>query len=45
MTAEINKHAAEKRHQQGWVDEIHSDVNELAVNVAEVNCSDNIIPL
>ena len=29
VTAEINPLAAEKRHQQGWVDELHYDLNEL----------------
>ncbi len=28
ITAEVNPHAANKRHSQGWVDEITSDVNE-----------------
>ena len=34
ITAEINSAAAHKRNSQGWVDEIHSDVNE-AINSAE----------
>ena len=29
VTAEINPKAAEKRHQQGWVDELHSKLDEL----------------
>ena len=29
VTAEINPHAARKRHEQGWVDEIHADLDEL----------------
>lgn len=29
VTAEINSLAAEKRHEQGWVDELHYDLNEL----------------
>ena len=29
VTAEINPLAAEKRHEQGWVDELHYDLNEL----------------
>lgn len=29
VVAEINPHAAEKRHAQGWVDELHSDLDEL----------------
>ena len=29
VTAEINPLAAKKRHDQGWVDELHDDLNEL----------------
>lgn len=29
VTAEINPLAAEKRYEQGWVDELHYDLNEL----------------
>ncbi len=29
VVAEVNKHAAEKRHSQGWVDEIFTDINKL----------------
>ncbi len=29
ITAEINPKAAEKRYEQGWVDELHYDLNEL----------------
>ncbi len=29
VTAEINPLAAEKRHEQGWVDELHYDLDEL----------------
>lgn len=29
VTAEINPHAAEKRHEQGWVDELHDSLDEL----------------
>ena len=29
VAAEINPLAAEKRHEQGWVDELHYDLNEL----------------
>ncbi|MDE7148794.1 MAG: urocanate hydratase [Bacteroidales bacterium] len=39
ITAEINPMAAQKRHAQGWVDEIHSDLDELftCVNKAREN--------
>ena len=42
VVAEINPHAARKRYEQGWVDEIHEDLDELiprirkAVNDKEV---------
>lgn len=29
VVAEINPHAAEKRHAQGWVDELHDNLDEL----------------
>ena len=29
VCAEVNPHAAHKRHSQGWVDEIHEDLDEL----------------
>lgn len=29
ITAEINPHAAQKRHNQGWVDEIYTDLDAL----------------
>ena len=29
VTAEINPHAARKRHEQGWVDEIHANLDVL----------------
>lgn len=33
ITSEINAMAAQKRHTQGWVDEIHTDLKELFVCV------------
>jgi len=35
ITAEINPAAAQKRYDQGWVDEIHENLNELFVKVNE----------
>jgi urocanate hydratase len=34
VIAEINPAAAHKRHQQGWVDEVHSDLNALLGRIA-----------
>lgn len=33
VTAEVNPKASRKRHEQGWVDEIISDINELITRV------------
>lgn len=33
VTAEVNPAAAKKRHEQGWVDELISDMDELAAKV------------
>ena len=35
VTAEINPKAAEKRFQQGWVDELHGDLDELIPRIRE----------
>ena len=35
ITAEINPSATDKRHSQGWVDEVCSDLNELFAKVNE----------
>ena len=39
ITAEINPAAAEKRYNQGWVDEIHEDLDELFAKVNEAIAS------
>ena len=35
VTAEINPKAAEKRYQQGWVDELHDSLDELIPRIRE----------
>jgi urocanate hydratase len=35
VTAEVNPAATRKRHEQGWVDEVYSDLTELFVKVKE----------
>ena len=35
ITAEINPNATQKRYSQGWVDEVHENLNELFVAVNE----------
>lgn len=37
ITAEINPAAAQKRYHQGWVDEIHENLDELFVKVNEAH--------
>ena len=39
VTAEINPLATRKRHEQGWVDEIHTDLDELVPRIRKA-CSD-----
>lgn len=33
ITAEVNPKAAQKRHEQGWVDELHKDLDKLILRV------------
>ena len=33
VVAEINPKAARKRYEQGWVDEIHADLNEIIIRI------------
>ncbi len=35
VIAEVNPKAAQKRHEQGWVDEIHEDLDELLQRIQE----------
>ncbi|SHK03486.1 urocanate hydratase [Tangfeifania diversioriginum] len=35
VVAEINPQALKKRHQQGWVDEVYSDLNELIQRIQQ----------
>ena len=39
ITAEINPSATDKRHSQGWVDEVYSDLNELFAKVNEARAN------
>ena len=36
VTAEVNPAATYKRHEQGWVDEVISDLDELVVRVKKL---------
>jgi urocanate hydratase len=43
ITAEVNIKAAEKRHEQGWVDEIYYDVDILAERVKQAVAAKEIV--
>ena len=45
VTAEINPKAAEKRHQQGWVDELHTDLNELIPRIRKAVAAKEVVSL
>ncbi len=45
ITAEINPKAVEKRHAQGWVDEVYADLDELMARVAKARENKETISL
>jgi urocanate hydratase len=45
VTAEINPLAAQKRHEQGWVDELHYDLNELLARIRKAQQNREIVSL
>lgn len=45
VTAEINPHAARKRHQQGWVDEIIDDLNALTERVRLAKANQEVVSI
>ena len=45
VTAEINPKAAEKRHQQGWVDELHTDLDELIPRIRKAVSAKEVVSL
>lgn len=45
VTAEINPLAAEKRHEQGWVDELHYDLNELMARIKKAQEAREVVSL
>jgi len=45
VTAEINPLAAEKRHEQGWVDELHYDLDELLARIRRAQQAREIVSL
>ena len=45
VTAEINPKAAEKRYEQGWVDELHRDLDELIPRIRKAVAGKEVVSL
>jgi urocanate hydratase len=45
VTAEVNPKATETRHSQGWVDEVISDVGELAARVLKAKSDKEVVSI
>ena len=45
VTAEINPKAAEKRYAQGWVDELHTDLDELVPRIRKAVTAKEVVSL
>lgn len=45
VTAEINPLAARKRHEQGWVDELHEDLDELMKRIRKAMSDKEVVSL
>jgi urocanate hydratase len=45
ITAEVNPKAAHTRHSQGWVDEIMTDLNELAARVKQAKENKEVVSI
>lgn len=45
VTAEVNPKAAHKRHEQGWVDEIISDLDELSARVSKAKKEKEVVSI
>ena len=45
VTAEINHNAAGKRYEQGWVDELHTNLNELIARIRKAVSAKEIVSL
>jgi urocanate hydratase len=45
VTAEVNPKAAHTRHEQGWVDEIISDLDELVTRVKKAQASKEVVSI
>ena len=45
VTAEVNPAATYKRHEQGWVDEVISDLDELVVRVKKAKDNKEVVSI
>lgn len=45
VCAELNGHAATKRHQQGWVDELIDDIDDLVVRVKTAQANKEVVSI
>jgi urocanate hydratase len=45
VTAEVNPAATYKRHEQGWVDEVISDLDELVVRVKKAKENKEVVSI
>ena len=45
VCAEVNQHAAHKRHDQGWVDEIHEDLDELIPRIRKAVADKEVVSI
>lgn len=45
VTAEINPKAARKRYEQGWVDELHEDLDELMARIRKAQSGREVVSL
>ena len=45
VCAEVNIKATKTRHSQGWVDEVHSDINDLAYRVKEALSKKEVVSI
>ena len=45
VTAEINPKAAEKRYEQGWVDELHTDLTDLIARIRRAQQDKEVVSL
>ncbi len=45
VIAEVNPKAAQKRHEQGWVDEVHQDLDQLLARIKEARDNQEAVSL